>query len=140
VWKLPSKGGEAVQVTKGGGFICSESPDGKFIYYNKMFSEHGIWRAAVNGSDETQILKGDYGGHWAVVSDGIYCIDLSLNPATAIEFFSFTRHQTETIAKLGNAQIHLMGLAVSPDRRWILYSQSASKPDSTDIKLVENFR
>jgi Tol biopolymer transport system component/DNA-binding winged helix-turn-helix (wHTH) protein len=140
VWKLPSKGGEAVQVTKKGGFICSESPDGKFLYYNKMFSEHGIWRATVNGSDETKILKGDYGGQWAVVSDGIYYIDLSLNPAPAIEFLSFTRHQTETIARLGHAQIHLMSLAVSPDRRWILYSQWASKPGGTDIKLVENFR
>jgi len=76
------------------------------------------------------------------VSDGIYYIDLSLNPnpATAIEFLSFTRHQTETIARLGNAKIHLMGLGVSPDRRWILYSQWADKPDGTDIKLVENFR
>ena len=138
VWKMPSNGGDAIQITKnGGGFISSESPDGKFLYYNK---ESGIWRAAVDGTDETLILKGDYGGEWAVVSDGIYCIDLRRPAPTAIEFFRFSSHTTEQVATLGTARAFFKGLAVSPDRRWILYSQLEQSPANTDIKLVENFR
>ena len=35
VWKIPDGGGDAIQVTRDGGFAALESPDGKFIYYTK---------------------------------------------------------------------------------------------------------
>ncbi len=35
VWKMPANGGEAIQVTKDGGYAPLESPDGKFLYYTK---------------------------------------------------------------------------------------------------------
>ena len=35
VWKAPAAGGEAVQVTKKGGVVAFESPDGKFVFYAK---------------------------------------------------------------------------------------------------------
>ena len=35
VWKAPSNGGAAVQVTKQGGFSPFESPDGQYVYYAK---------------------------------------------------------------------------------------------------------
>jgi TolB protein len=31
VWKIPANGGEAIQVTRDGGFGPHESPDGKFL-------------------------------------------------------------------------------------------------------------
>jgi Tol biopolymer transport system component len=34
-WKAPSKGGEAVQVTRRGAFQPEESPDSKLLYYRK---------------------------------------------------------------------------------------------------------
>ena len=33
IWKAPSGGGQAAQVTHGGGLIASESRDGKWLYF-----------------------------------------------------------------------------------------------------------
>ena len=35
IWKIPSNGGEAVQITRNSGDIPQESADGKFLYYMK---------------------------------------------------------------------------------------------------------
>ena len=35
VWKMPADGGEAVRVTRKGGFVAFESPDGQWVYYTK---------------------------------------------------------------------------------------------------------
>ena len=40
VWKIPEAGGDAIQVTRDGGFAPLESPDGKFIYYTKDLVEY----------------------------------------------------------------------------------------------------
>jgi len=34
-WKVRADGGEVVQVTRNGGQMAFESPDGRFIYYTK---------------------------------------------------------------------------------------------------------
>lgn len=36
LWRVPSNGGDAVQITRGGGFESSASADGKWIYYTKI--------------------------------------------------------------------------------------------------------
>ena len=41
VWKMPSTGGPAVQVTRQGGFAAFESPDGRFLYYAKGLTVPG---------------------------------------------------------------------------------------------------
>ncbi len=55
VWKLPSEGGPAVQVTRKGGREAFESPDGKSVYYHKR-DVPGIWRVPVEGGEEAQVL------------------------------------------------------------------------------------
>ena len=35
VWKVPAAGGQAVRITRRGGFAAFESPDGKSLYYAK---------------------------------------------------------------------------------------------------------
>lgn len=49
VWRAPSAGGEAVQVTRHGGREAFESADGRFVYYAKG-QEHdwSIWRVPVS--------------------------------------------------------------------------------------------
>src|SRR5258708_10067364 len=44
IWRMPAAGGEAIQVTRQGAHVGSESFDGKYIYFTKEFWETTIWR------------------------------------------------------------------------------------------------
>jgi Tol biopolymer transport system component len=131
-----------VQVTKQGGFAAFESPDGKFIYYAKGQSAPGIWRIAVEGGEETLVLdqpKAGYWGYWAVVDEGIYFVNAESKQHPVIEFFSFATRRVRQIAVMEKeASKWNPGFAISPDGRWILYTQ-VDQSDS-NIMLVENFR
>jgi Tol biopolymer transport system component len=143
VWKVPAQGGEAVQITRQGGFVGFESLDGKYVYYIKPFPTQGIWRVPVDGGEELQVLdsfKSQNLGDWAVVNEGIYFInDLEAKDGVAIQFFDFATRRVRQVAGLGKVQIFEHGIAVSPDRRQILYTQKDGQ-GSSDIMLVENFR
>jgi Tol biopolymer transport system component len=141
VWKVPAEGGEAVQVTRGGGFAAFESPDGKFVYYT-AFKAPGIWRVAVEGGDEAEVLdqpKLGYWGNWAVVDGGIYFVNVEVKQHPTIEFFSFSTGRVRQISTMEKeAVLGGPGFAISPDGRWILYAQVDQS--GSDIVLVENFQ
>jgi Tol biopolymer transport system component/DNA-binding winged helix-turn-helix (wHTH) protein len=140
VWKMPSTGEPAVQVTRHGGFAALESPDGKFLYYAKGLTVPGLWRIPTDGGEESEIissLEPGYWGYWAVVENGIYYLDMKAKPG--IDFFDLTTHRTKRVFDLENRPASgAPGLAVSPDRRSILYTQLDAL--NSDIILVENFR
>jgi len=54
---MPADGGEAVQVTKRGGYVAFESLDGKFVYFSKDLWQTSIWRIPASGGEETNIVK-----------------------------------------------------------------------------------
>jgi Tol biopolymer transport system component len=55
VWRMPSKGGEAVQITRNEADIAQESPDGRFIYYSKGWPlQTSLWRISVEGGEEVK--------------------------------------------------------------------------------------
>jgi Tol biopolymer transport system component/DNA-binding winged helix-turn-helix (wHTH) protein len=140
VWKMPSPGGSAVQVTRHGGFAGFESPDGRFFYYAKGLTIPGLWRIPTDGGDEVELigsLEAGYWGYWAVVENGIYYLDTATKPGIA--FFDITTHRVTRLFDLENRPARQApGLAVSPDKRTILYTQLDAT--DSDIILVENFR
>jgi len=106
-----------------------------------MDSAPGIWRVPVEGGEETQVIdsfKSELFGDWAVVNDGIYFINPDARDGVAIEFFNFATRKVKQVAALGKVDIYPHGIAVSPDRRQILYTQEDQR--GGDIMLVENFR
>ena len=139
VWKMPSTGGRAVQVTRHGGFAPIESLDGRFLYYTKV-KFAGLWRIPTNGGEEIELidrLEGRYWGYWAVVEDGIYYLDRREKPGIA--FFNIATHHTTRVFDLENRPAsEAPGLAVSPDKQTILYTQMNEL--NNDIILLENFR
>ncbi len=150
VWKMPSAGGQAVPVTRKGGAVAFESPDGKLLYYSKSLgpSEPGLWRVPVEGGEEVPViksLKGELAGYWAVVDQGIYFVEPNegsrqLNSAApaALKFMTFATGQISQITLLQNPPWdHNPGLSVSPDGRWILYT--GIEPGGSDIMMMENF-
>jgi len=139
IWRSPMQGGDAVRITTGADAISPfESFDGKWVYYAKQ-KQSGVWRTPIQGGEESLILEFPPTGlwmKWALSEDGIYYIYHQDTLGYTIEFFSFATSKVTRIAKLGNPG-SLFTLAVSPDQRWLLYSQRES---DTDIMLVENFR
>lgn len=140
VWKMPSTGGPAVQVTRHGGFAAFESPDGRSLYYAKDMTAPGLWRIPTNGGEEVEIIRSLEAGHWgywAVVDNGIYYLDTTVKPAIA--FFDVNTRRTTRVFDLENRPAtQAPGLAVSADKKTILYTQLDAL--SRDIMLVENFR
>ena len=139
VWKMSSTGGSAVQVTRHGGFAAFESPDGKFLYYTKGLTVPGLWRVPINGDEEVELISSlgaGYWGYWAVVENGVYYLDTTSKPGIA--FFDITTHRTTPVFDLDRAVREVPGLAVSPDKRTILYTQLDAS--TCDIILAENFR
>jgi Tol biopolymer transport system component len=141
VWRVPSAGGHAVQVTKKGGFAAQESRDGKALYYAKRLQfpgwrkYRGLWKVPVEGGQETLVLKElDAGLYdcWGLTDEGIYFYNEHTN---TIDFFGFATHKITQVAK---PEKQGGPLAVSPDGRWILFSQV--DVHTSHIMMVENFR
>jgi Tol biopolymer transport system component len=142
LWKVPAEGGEAVQVTKKGGFAAFESRDSRYLYYAKYNGEPGIWRVPVDGGEEIPVLdqpRAGCWGYWALVDAGIYYINIEMRSLPTLEFFSFADGRRKQIAQMEKGISKWSpGLAVSPDQRSILYTQVDQ--NVSDITLVENFR
>jgi Tol biopolymer transport system component/DNA-binding winged helix-turn-helix (wHTH) protein len=142
IWKVPAAGGEAVQVTKQGGFEAFESLDGKYLYYSKSYGPLGIWRMPVEGGQEEQLpelINAARRRYWAVGQAGIYFVPYEEHTPPTIKFFSFATGRVTPLAVVEKGPLAwLPGLAVSPDGRWLLYTQEDQR--SSDIMLVENFR
>ncbi len=137
IWKMPSSGGAPVQVTRGGGYVAFESPDGRFLYYQKGPPASSIWKVPVEGGPETEVTPPAVWMGFAVTLRGIYYIPAAVDGIpTAIQFLSFASRQPRRVAVLHRPPG--LGLSVSPDGRWLLYSQT-DHCDS-DLILIENFR
>ena len=134
---MPAGGGEAVRVTRKGGFVAFESPDGQWVYYTKSDGASSLWRVPRDGGEETQVLESVDGRAFAVVKEGIYFIP---RPDSAgrysIQFFNFATKRIRSITTIESPVADY--LSVSPDGRWILYSQIDQS--GSDLMLVENFR
>lgn len=140
VWKAPAEGGQAAQVTRQGGREALESPDGKFVYYAKSSGGMGsIWRISVEGGEETRVLDQASQGNWALLKQGIYFVTPEPKSGPVIQFFSFATRQATPVAVLEKRLIQgPPGFAVSPDGRWLIWSQLDQI--GSDIMRVENFR
>ena len=141
LWRIPwpSSGHseDAVQVTrKGGGINVVESSDGRFVFYLKDSDSDiaSVWKVAVNGGEETQVLESVLNGNSAVVGEGIYFIPNS--KPRSVRFLSFRTGKVLSIADI--PQEPGWGFSVSPDGHWLLYT--AFEPIGSDLMLVENFR
>jgi Tol biopolymer transport system component len=136
IWKIPSLGGESIQVTNKGGYIAYESQDGKWIYYSK-YDTTNIWKKSLREGVETLVLNCNLASwlDWSLVENGIYYIKLTENGNSVIYFYNFTTENIAEIAEIGKEYIFC--LSVSSDQHWILYSQRDQA--ESDIILLENF-
>ena len=139
IWKLPAEGGDATQMTRTGGQMPLESPDGKTVYYAHLTREEGIWKVPVEGGEEAQVTGPIQIGFvgFAVTAQGIYyTAGPDVRNQSFVRFHSFATGQSRPVVAAGEGQLG-MGLSVSPDGRFVLFTQG--QQSGSDLMLIENF-
>lgn len=138
IFRCPSSGGAAVALSAKPGSYPMESPDGGTVYFADPTTAATLHTVSLKPAGTESVLKGmpavsDY-SMWTVVPEGIY-----FEPADApksVRYFDFATKQVRHIFEAEKEFNH--GFSVSPDGRWILYTQLGEP--NIDIMLVENFR
>jgi hypothetical protein len=138
LFRMPSGGGEAVQVTHKGAGRPIASPDGKWIYFSR--GPAGIWRIPVDGGEETQFLdvRLNHSYSFRLTPTGVYYAGARdpVSKNVPLKLYRFADGKT---VELGHFDKTIsFDLSVSPDEKWLLYAQLDSSVD--DLMLVENFR
>jgi hypothetical protein len=150
IWKISREGGQPVQITRHGGTLPKESPDGKFLYYGKDMNCVSLWRMPLAASEEEHVL--DIQGGWSIytlVGNEIYYIAGTLNrgqesPQASIESFWPATGARKHIANIekplpyARSEVSPLALSVSPDGRFLFYTRQDRQ--TSELMLVENFK
>ncbi len=137
IFKISTEDDRLVQLTRKGGWAALEDDGGRFVYYAKEDPLEGIWRVPVDGGEETPVLKKPVNPFlWCLWKQNIVYFNQEGKKGPTIELFDLTTGETKEMVSLGSDTELASGFTVSPDGRWILYTQVDVK---SDIMLVENF-
>jgi Tol biopolymer transport system component len=134
VYRCPASGGDAIVLSKDAhGFDPRESFDGKTLYF--VAEEYRLRQVALPGQPGTE--SGVDGSlrvvNWALTPGGVYFVPV--DALRSVRYFDFGNRRIRTVFEADSDLGY--GLSVSPDGRWILYSQEG---DTTgDIMLVDHF-
>ena len=143
VYRCPASGGDAVLISKDiNGIGAHESFDGKTVYFASLGVNSTLKKVALPGQPGTEsevaglprMAPGLGQPLWALSSGGIYFV-----PAEAprsLHYFDFATRQLRPI--FDSDKYFGSGLSVSPDGRWIIYSQITDV--NSDIMLVDHFQ
>jgi serine/threonine protein kinase len=137
IWRAPFAGGDAEQVTRTGAECPDLSPDGQWLYFTKDGGAGGLWRMPVGGGEPVQLTGPISRYNYAIADDGVYFMPAQRRSvANSIQFLNLTTGATTEILRIDKPLD--LGLAISPDRRYLLFTQIDY--DGQDLMLVENFR
>ena len=137
LYRAPSSGGPAERFTEDVstyGLVVADR-----LIFN-VLEPNGVvlWTKPVGGGQRAP-LEGmpqlGYDDAWAVTPKGIYYTDSSSTPVT-VNFYEFATHATRTLMKLTGTPVPGggAGITVSPDGRWLLYSQPGD--EQSEIMLA----
>ncbi len=138
VYKVPAEGGDPIQVLPKGmwGFPL-ESADGKWIYMLEWDGRPGLWKVPIGGGKGIRVLESPDFLNYAVADGGVFFLDghWAGNANATIDFLDFASGKTKLVIKTGKPIS--MGLAVSRDQRWLLFTEVEYL--GSDLMLVDNF-
>jgi Tol biopolymer transport system component len=134
IWRVSPEGGAAEQVTQDTGTAPAISPDGRYLYFTRADGAEGLWRMPVVGGTAVQVVPRLYRYNYAVARDGVYYV--TPRPKSVIRFVDPDSGASRDV--LAVDRLVDLGLALSPDGRFLLYTQEDYV--GQDLMLVENFR
>ena len=136
VWRVPSSGGSANQITTNGGYTAHESADGKTLFYMKENSSP-LFAKALSGGVERQVLDWVLSRAFVPTEDGIYYIGRRApNKQAPLRFFQFSSNTSRTLTNIDGGIA--LGLSVSPDRKSILFTKTVSA--GSNLMMIDNFQ
>jgi len=146
ICKIPTRGGDLVQVTKNTGTLAIESYDGDLYYVDATDRPGSLWRLPAAGGPVVKIVSGIILGNFDVAEGGVYYIDRVSREAigsadrpggeTRLQYVDFRTRQSTTVAvNLGTVGF---GLSVTRDGRDVFYSRVDSSLD--ELLVVDHFR
>ena len=140
LYRCPAEGGDATLLAASQDLRTPiESSDGKVLYFPWRFGDANIMMLALDRPGATpqqvpEMPKIFNDVQWALVPEGIY-FSPQYNPRS-ICFYDFASQHTREIFRADKDLSE--GMSISPDRRYLLYSQIDES--NSDIMLVNNFR
>jgi len=142
-WRIPSSGGDPIQITRRGAGEAFASADGRLIYYNK----HGfgpIWMAQADGSGgeqpvpELKQFDKVFRAAFGVLPQGIYFISKEDRSRQTVRFFSFATRQVSTLVVLDRDLIwDYPDVALSRDGKRLICA--LLDQEVNDLMLIEDF-
>jgi serine/threonine protein kinase/Tol biopolymer transport system component len=143
LFRVRLTGGPATQVTQGGGFTCQFSGDGRYVYYLKTRSGGEIWRLDTATNREEPVVPEMKSRNWKVLKNGIYMLDSQTNSqhgtaarAGEARFYFFATRIIQNLGFRTPKAADLSGIDISPDERWLYYSQVDSV--TNELIIAEN--
>jgi Tol biopolymer transport system component/DNA-binding winged helix-turn-helix (wHTH) protein len=140
VYRCPASGGDAIAIAKDiNGINPRESFDGKTVYFASNHDRSTLKQVALPAQPGTEskvdgmprIRAAEF---WALSRTGIYFVPAEA--PSSLRYFDFATRQIRLIFEMDKDFSD--GLSISPDGRWILYSQNTDI--SGDIMLVDHFQ
>lgn len=137
LFKLPAAGGDAEIFTQQPSYYAQVEGD-RVVFNVKQDGGVKLWSRALSGGQESELpvpLIG-YNEAWAVASTGVF-YSVRDESGPAIHFQAFGSSSPKRIAGLPKTPVPGggLGLAVSRDGRWLLYTQSGEA--ESDIMLFD---
>jgi Tol biopolymer transport system component/DNA-binding winged helix-turn-helix (wHTH) protein len=139
VYRCPASGGDAVLLSKGTVLInARESFDGKTVYFVSSHDKSTLKQVALPAQPGTEsnvdgMPRIRTAEMWTLSRTGIYFVPDEA--PGSLRYFDFASRQVRPIFELDRN--FYGGLSVSPDGRWITYSQVGD--ENSDIMIVDHF-
>ncbi len=133
IWRKPTGGGQAEQITREGGEFAQAGLDGRFLYFEKPH-RGGIWRVPLEGGKESLVLPGETGyeiGHWDLGREGVYYVTAE----GSLFHRSLADGRSRCLARLkGSSAGRMPYISIAPDEATALISRAPDQP--SEIRLV----
>jgi len=142
-WRISPDGGEAIRMTRNGGFQPQESSDGHYLFYldrppGGAPIEARLMRAPIAGGDEEVVLEHVWPFLWSVTDTGVV-FAVRERDFDAIDAYRFSDGR---IARVGRLAFRIPGIythmTASRTGRWALATRMVRF--ESDLMRIDNFR
>ena len=142
-WRISPNGGEAIRMTRNGGFQPQESSDGHYLFYldrppGGAPIDARLMRVPIAGGDEAVVLEHIWPFLWSVTDTGIVFVARERD-FDAIDAYRFSDRR---ITRLGRLGFRIPGIythmTASRDGRWALATKLVRF--ESDLMRLDNFR